>query len=455
MCSAEQSADAPGVVPCALDRYFHGIAAAARAADAERETAPLLPLELVEKPPGFAEFAAVSDIGLTRVEQRTYLLDLTRNPGTRTTKTLASLLMVARAAAHVRKTGERVLFLTPTSGNKGMALRDAVARAYTSGLASPEEVRSAVLVPAASRYKFRDSALNADPALRAANPVLVADVGEPSEVKAMAGRVLTGYADRVFDTTGFRLCYTHDLDNYRVGDATRAFAEAELLPLTPESASRVHAHAVSSAFGLLGYHLGHRMLTEGMAGFPRPASHPAFLLVQQLATPDLVTSLGVQPPEYAYDAAAALWRQSSVPSVPEFPAATDDPQEVIDPTFWTRRPATSALIGAVIRRHGGGGVVVSKRECIERLDRVRGLVAEAGIAIARDPSLIQEWSLVKAFAGVLVARERGLIAESADVVVHGAGYYSDDLIDPFPAEHLGRADTTEELAGAVLAAARV
>ncbi|MFD5428082.1 DUF6002 family protein [Streptomyces sp. NPDC127084] len=448
--STEQSVGAPGVVPCALDRYFHEIAAAARAAEAERETAPVLPLELVEKPLGFTNFADASDIGLNRVDRRTYLLDLMRNPATRTTKTLASLLMVARAAAHVRKTGERVLFLTPTSGNKGMALRDAVARAYATGLAAPEEVRSVVLVPADARYKFRDSPLTADSALRASNPVLVAHVGQPSEVKAMAGRVLTGYADRVFDTTGFRLCYTHDLDNYRVGDAARAFAEAELLPLTPDSPPRVHAHAVSSAFGLLGYHLGHRLLTEGLAGFARPASHPAFLLVQQLATPDLVTSLGVQPPEYAYDATADLWRQASVP---EFPAVTDDPQEVIDPTFWTRQPATLARIGAVIRRFGGGGVVVSRRECVERLDRVRGLVAEAGVAIARDPSLIREWSLVKAFTGVLVARERGLIAESADVVVHGAGYYSDDLIDPFPAGYLGRADTAEELAGAVLAAA--
>ncbi len=50
---------------------------------------------------------------------RLSMLDLTANPATNTTKTIASLLIVARAVAHIRRTGERVLIFSPTSANKG------------------------------------------------------------------------------------------------------------------------------------------------------------------------------------------------------------------------------------------------------------------------------------------------------------------------------------------------
>ncbi|NEE51635.1 hypothetical protein G3M55_44405, partial [Streptomyces sp. SID8455] len=87
-----------------------------------------------------------------------------------TTKTFASLHIVARAVQHIRQTGEPLLLTTPTSGNKGTALRDAVARAYAAGLATPEELRVLTVAPAHSRSKLRDGPLSADPALRAANP---------------------------------------------------------------------------------------------------------------------------------------------------------------------------------------------------------------------------------------------------------------------------------------------
>src|SRR5690242_4776434 len=61
------------------------------------------------------------------------LLDLTGNPGTGTTKTYASLLIVARAVAHIRRTGRPLLIVSPTSANKGVALRDAVLRAIDAG----------------------------------------------------------------------------------------------------------------------------------------------------------------------------------------------------------------------------------------------------------------------------------------------------------------------------------
>ncbi|MEE1740444.1 DUF6002 family protein [Streptomyces sp. BE147] len=451
MSAAGQAAGTGGVVRNVLDRYFQEIRAAARKAGAARTQPPEIPLELDVKPAEFTKFTEVTDVGLTQVRERTYILDLMRNPGARTTKTVASLLMIARAAAHIRRTGERVLLLTPTSGNKGTALRDAVARAYETGLATPDELRIVMLAPKASRTKLRDCALTAEQPLRTANPVVIADVEQPADVKLLSGEVVERYAAEIFETTGFRLWYTLDLDNYRIADAARAFVEAELLPLTERSAPRVHAHAVSSAFGLLGYHLGHQLLSEGLTGFTAPARHPGFFLIQQLATADMVTSLlGTEVPEYTHDQESGLWRQSAAAA---FPAVTDHPQEVIDATFYTKEPPTRPQVNEIVARHGGGGVVVSRRECLDRFDQVRPLAAEAGITIADDPARIREWSLVKALTGVLVARERGLIAAGTDVVVHASGYYSDELLAPLRDEHLTHADTADDLAKAVLAAA--
>ena len=66
--------------------------------------------ELPPSSPQLTEFFAVS--GMAFAELGTYrgrrltLLDLMRNPRTRTTKTFASLVIVARALEHVRRTGE-------------------------------------------------------------------------------------------------------------------------------------------------------------------------------------------------------------------------------------------------------------------------------------------------------------------------------------------------------------
>src|SRR5262249_2257682 len=75
------------------------------------------------------------------------LLDLMRNPATSTTKTLASLLIVARAIEFIRRTGQPVIIFTPTSANKGTALRDAVDRALQEGLAGPDQLRIVMLAP--------------------------------------------------------------------------------------------------------------------------------------------------------------------------------------------------------------------------------------------------------------------------------------------------------------------
>ncbi|HZO66903.1 MAG TPA: DUF6002 family protein [Kribbellaceae bacterium] len=451
MTAAPRTSGSGGLVRNALFHYYPEIRAAARHVAAGRAAQPAIPLEPGEPGPAFAAFSDVTDLALTEVEAGLRILDLTRNPGTATTKTMPSLLMIARAAEHIRRTGERVLLLTPTSGNKGTALRDAVARALANGLASPQDLRIVTLVPTASQSKLRHSPLSEDAALREANPVALADVEQPADVKSLSNEVVEVYADRVLAETGFRIWYTLDLDNYRIADAARAYAEADLYPITADSAPRVHVHAVSSAFGLLGYHLGHKMLAAGLPGHAVPARHPAFLIVQQLATPDMVTSLlGVKVPDYE-QGPDEVWRQRSLA---EFPAETDDPDEVIDPTFYTRAPATRPQLNAIVGRHGGGGIVVSRRECLQRYDRVRALATGAGIDIGADPTALREWSLVKALTGALVARERGLLDPAADVVVHASGCYRDEILPPLREEHTIRTDTAGALADAVLRATR-
>ncbi|MEK8146031.1 DUF6002 family protein [Streptomyces sp. M10(2022)] len=96
----------------------------------------------------------------------------------------------------------------------------------------------------------------------------------------------------------------------------------------------------------------------------------------------MVTSLlGTKVPDYGYDEGSGVWRQSAAP---EFPGVTDHPQEVIDATFY--QGTADAYAGQRDRRPArGGGVVVSRRECLDRFDQVRSLAAEAGTTIAHDP----------------------------------------------------------------------
>jgi hypothetical protein len=443
------------VVPHALARHYPGVRAAARYVGARRDDSrnPLtVPLELPDLTEGIERFTDVTDIALTEIDSDLFLLDLMRNPGTRTTKAMASLVMVARAVEHIRRTGERLLLVTPTSGNKGNALRDAVARAYATGIASPVDLRLLVVVPDSSRGKLRGGALSDNPHLRAATPVAVAAAGQPpAAVKQLAAEAVRLCGERLLDRTGFRCWYTLDLDNYRVADSVRAYAEADLLPITSDSPPRWHAHAVSSAYGLLGYHLGHTVLAEGLyPDLAAPATHPGFLLVQQLATPDMVVSLlGRDVPDYTRGPADGLWRQREDPA---FPAVTDDPAEVIDATFYTKAPPTSPDINALVGRYGGGGIVVSRRECLDRYATVRALAANAGIDIEADPGLIREWSLVKVLTGVLIARERGLIPPGTRIIAHGSGYYTDETVPPLAAAHTTPVRTAQDLAG-VLAGA--
>lgn len=375
------------------------------------------------------------------------LLDLTGNPGTQTTKTFASMIIAARAVEHVRRTGSSVCIFTPTSGNKGVALRDAVARAYAAGLVTPEQLSVVVLAPESTRHKFRHDALAADPHLRRFNPLLRYGGEDPEGVKALGRAFVDSYAATAHDRHGITLWFSLDLKNYLVADAARAAFEAEVAP-TVGAPPRWHAHAVSSAFGLLGYNLGRDVLEA--AGRATPADRPGFLLVQHLGTPDMVLSLRhgsfsrEHLPPYTMDDATKTWAQDTDP---HFPSVTDDPTEVLDPTFYTHRPVTSTAMNELIARHGGDGIVVSRRECEARYPLVRDWLAGAGLALPADPAHLREWSIVMALTGVCNAIDRGLVPAAHDIVVHGTGSYAADFTI---AEADAEVSTIADIAAAVL-----
>jgi hypothetical protein len=97
--------------------------------------------------------------------------------------------------------------------------------------------------------------------------------------------------------------------------------------------------------------------------------------------------------------------------------------------------------------------VVSKRECLDRFPRIRGLAAAAGVTIDPDPAVIREWSLVKVLAGVLIARERGIAPPGTEIVVHGSGHYTDASVPPLPERCTEPVRTPDDLAGVLTAAA--
>ncbi|MEU4544202.1 DUF6002 family protein [Nonomuraea dietziae] len=377
-------------------------------------------------------------------EHQLTLLDLTGNPATGTTKTFASLMIVARAVEYIRRYGEAVTIFSPTSANKGVALRDAVLRAIETGLVRPDQLRTVILAPGSCLAKLRSSRLSTDPELRELNPMLVYNGPEPEQVKALGRAFADKYAGDL-RANGENLWYSLDLANYLVADTARAYFEHAVSPV---AGPRLHAHAVSSAFGLLGYHRGRDVLEA--SGSSSPEHRPASLLVQHLGTPDMVLNLRngsfdrANLPEYAL--ADGLYRQSADP---RFPALTYDPDEVLDPTFYTHRPATSPSMNAIIERSGGDGIVVSLAECVARYPQVRELLAGTGCELPADFRRLREWSLVMAVTGVLNAVDRGLVDDWRDVVVHGSGRYTSADYTPLEPEAMTEVATVEDVAAVV------
>lgn len=378
--------------------------------------------------------------------QELMLLNLTRNPGTNTTKTFASLLIVARAAEFVRQHGEPVVIFSPTSANKGTALRDALARAVSCGLVQPDQLRVVVLAPAANIAKLRTDALSADPRLAELNPLLTYDDPVAENVKVLGRRFADEYAETLLRQHGRHLWYSLDLDNYLVADVGRALFEHAVAPIDKADRQRTHAHAVSSAFGLLGYHLGRDRLERD--GQSDPMRRPHSLLVQHLGTPDMVLHLRHgdfdrdRVPRYRLDPATGQHEQRSDA---HFPYRTGDPGEVLDPTFYTRRPATANRMTDIIKRHGGDGIVVSELECRQRYAELTPLLTDAGFAVPADPAAVREWSLIMALTGVLNGIDRGLVDPEHDVVVHGSGWYTDEDMKPLTERGVTPVSSPEEV----------
>ena len=376
---------------------------------------------------------------------RLSLLDLTGNPGTRTTKTIASLLIVARAVEYIRRTGEPIVIFSPTSANKGTALRDAVLRAINAGLVAPEQLRVIILAPRSCELKLWSSRLSTDATLRGLNPLLLYTGDEPEQVKAL-GREFVDEHSAGLDAN---LWFSLELRNYLVADTARAFFEQRTDPTdAPDAAPRLHAHAVSSAFGLLGYHKGRAVLEA--RGEADVRTRPASLLVQHLATPDMVINLrhGDFDPAHVppYELDGGVFVQSSDPRFPEVTYALD---EVLDPTFYTRAPATSPAMNELIGRYGGDGVVVSLAECVRRYPQVRALLAGTGCALPADLRTLREWSVVMAMTGVLNAIDRGLLGAGWDVVVHGSGCYGTADYRPMEPSAMTPVATVADIAEAV------
>ncbi|MEY9947943.1 DUF6002 family protein [Kitasatospora sp. GAS1066B] len=365
---------------------------------------------------GVAELGAYGDCSL-------HLLNLMGNPGTRTTKTFGSMINVARAVHHIRTTGERVVIITPSSGNKATALRSAVERAVTVGLVRDTELQIATAVPEASRHKLWSSAMSEDPRLRELNPMAVLPCEVPVHVKLMIAEFMSQHSEEFHTRYGVRLWHTLELRNYMVADMVRALAEHDLMP--DSGRGRVHAHAVSSALGLLGLEFGHRELAK--LGVDLPALQ--LMLVQHLGTPDMV--LGLYHDSFDPDLVPA-YRRRELDGLyvqdedPHFPAVTFDPAEHLDATFYSRTPVTSPRINTIIRENGGAGIVVSLYECLQRYNEVRDLIAVAGgVTLPADPRRLREWSLVMAVTGVLNGIDRGLVGDR-DVLIHASGSYGDD-----------------------------
>ncbi|WP_335945836.1 DUF6002 family protein [Pseudomonas sp. G166] len=390
------------------------------------------PRYLPELDPQIKQFFAASSISYSLIDLglgiETILLNMSRFERTRTTKTNPSLLMVARAIEHSRRSGEAVTIVTPSSGNKATALRAAVYRAYELGLASPDTLNIVCVVPADAQLKLWDSPLSSDDRLRALNPLVTVETSTRDTVKKMvssAARRLPSVASKR------RLWFTLSLDNYVLADQLRAFLEIDRF--APE-VRRWHTHSVSSAFGLIGH-------SRGWARrWPDAPLRPGYLLVQHLDTPDMVLHLTrgtfdrTQLPQYHPGANGRFKQTDSA----HFPTETHRIDECIDTTFYTSAPVTQPEMEGYIAQHGGTGIVVSRIECERGYDQVRKALAHTDVRLPDDPGRLREHSLLMAATGARLAHTRGLLEGVGSVVLHNSGSYTDSDFDPVPHRHLTR-----------------
>ena len=369
------------------------------------------------------------------------LFDLRQNAGTQTTKTFASTLIVARAIRHIQETGENVLLFSPSSGNKAIALRDAVLRAITTKLVHREQLRIITLTPVQTVGKLRRTELYDDPGLRRLNPLFVLDTESPEAVKVIGQRFKELFnRSPLIDS---RLWHSLRLENYRFSDQARAFFDFEYGDAWDTDRKTAHVHAVSSAYGLLGYCSG----IEALKRQKTQVSRPAFLLVQHLATSDMVLHLldgnfeRGSFPRYT-QAANGLWKQSESA---HFPATTWDPDEVLEPTFYTHQPPTALEMTTLVKANGGSGIVVSLHECMQRYAECVQLLDNTPVKLPNDPRDLKEWSLVMAITGCLNAIDRQLLEGIDGCTIHASGSYCRRDYEAIPIDGLTVVASAEEM----------
>lgn len=408
------------------------------------------PMRLPKLDARMSEFLSPTTASLCELgEYRGYplrLLDLRQNPNTQTTKTFASLIIVARAIHFIQETGQSVLLFSPSSGNKAVALRDAVARALAADLAKPEQLRIITLTPIQTIGKLRHSVLSEDLELRALNPVFVLNCAAPEAVKQVGQefkRLLQKQSEH-----RVRLWYSLQLENYRIADQVRAFFDYEFGNASRVDQCIAHAHSVSSAYGLLGYQSG----VEALKKKGCQVADPAFLLVQHLATCDMVLHALTNSfdrravPEFTSNS-EGVWNQGSCA---HFPLRTWSPDEVLEHTFYTHQPPTAVEMSQLISVHDGTGIVVSLLECFERYAQCRMLLRNSAITLPEDPRRLNEWSLVMVITGVLNAIDRSLLHNINAVTIHASGTYSIDDYRPLPMEHVQIVDRAQQMLDIVL-----
>lgn len=369
------------------------------------------------------------------------LLDLRQNVNTQTTKTLASTLIVARAVCHIQKTGDSILLFSPSSGNKAIALRDAVLRALKAKLVHPEQLRIVTLTPAQTIEKVRRTELYDDVRLRALNPVFVLDTTSPEAVKVV-GQQFKELFNR-HPVGELKLWHSLRLENYRFSDQARAFFDFEFGDAWDTDRKTVHVHAVSSAYGLLGYCSGVEVLKQNK----EQVSTPLFLLVQHMATSDMVLHLldgnfeGASTPSYT-QTSSGLWVQLESP---HFPAATWNPHEILEPTFYTHLPPTAEEMSGLVKANGGSGIVVSLYECMQRYSECAGFLADTPVSLPADPRDLKEWSLVMAMTGCLNAIDRQLLVGIDGCTIHASGSYCRDDYKVMPTDGLSFVRSADEM----------
>jgi hypothetical protein len=420
------------IIENAIARYYSQIQYALDELNKEDSTEEFSPgARLPEFTSQVCNYLSTSTMGYSELGEyqghQLALLDLTRNPATGTTKTFASLVIVARAVEFIQSTGQRVTIVTPSSANKAVALRDAVLRAIRYGLVGAEQLNIVAIVPIASAYKLRASELSADPELRYRNPVAVYEGSDGGAVKLIAQEAVQNHHGLFENKAKTNVWHTLKLENYLAADVVRAFVEKDFFAPQP-GRTRLHAHAVSSAYGLLGHAYGRQLLDH-----PNSQPEVGYYLVQHLGAPDMVLHLYQSepggfdaPPCYIYDSERRVHKQDENP---HFPGITFHPEEILDPTFYTRHPATSPRMTGLIKAQGGGGIVVSRAECLDRFGQVRSLLSNGGVTIPADPNLVREWSLIMVVTGILNAIDRGIL-EGDEIVLHGSGMYSRTDYDP-------------------------